>query len=248
MVGLAVDLGFLGGVLSLEGGEQLDAAALAHRADLAGADLVVIPLGGDDRPGFSVEEARRVKAIVRKRVCVALRGSRMVDQALALKPAEVLFLSEGGGPVSLDLRTAGSSPLADATAKVRATGAMAVIAVEPKEKDILAAQDAGAMAVELSAAAFGIAASDDGALDAHRRLSAAARTASDVGLRVRAGVGSASAARVARLAEVPEVEQIRVGASLLSGAFYEGIGSAVTALRREIARGAKRGEHAKEEE
>src|SRR5258706_16036052 len=95
VVGLAVDLGFLGGVLSLEGGEQMDAAAAAHRADLAGADLVVIPLGGDDRPGFSEEEARRVKSILRKRVCVAIRGIRMLDQALALRPAEILFLADG---------------------------------------------------------------------------------------------------------------------------------------------------------
>ena len=248
MVGLAVDLGFLGGILSLVGGEQLDAAAFAHRADLAGADLVVIPLGGDDRPGFTLEEARRIKAIVRKRVCVALRGVRMVDQAIALKPAEVLFLAEGGGPISLDLRTAGSCPLADATAKVRATGAAAIVAVEPREKDILAAQDAGASAVELSAVVFHLASSDDAALDAYRRLAAAARTASDVGLRVRAGGGWSTATRVARLAEVPEVEQIRVGASLLSGSFYEGIGAAVTALRKEIARGARRGENAKEEE
>lgn len=248
MVGLAVDLGFLGGVLSLEGGEQLDSAAFAHRADLAGADIVVIPLGGEDRPGFSLEEARRVKAIVRKRVCVALRGTRMVEQALGLKPAEVLFLSEGGGPVSLDLRTAGSSPLSEATARVRAAGALAVVAVAPTEKDVLAAQDAGAMAVELAATAFGLAPTDDAALDFHRRLAAAARTASDVGLRVFAAGDCSIPARVSRLAEIPEVEQIRVGASLLSGAFYEGIGAAVSAVRREISRGARRGEHAKEEE
>ena len=248
MVGLAVDLGFLGGILSLEGGEQLDAAAAAHRADLAGADQIVIPLGGEDRPGLSMEEARRVKAIVRKRVCVALRGLRMVEQALALRPSEVLFLSEGGGPVALDLLTAGSGPLAEATSRVRAAGSLPVVCVDPEEKDVLAAQDAGAAAVELDAAEVGLAGTDDAALAAHRRLAAAARAASDVGLRVRAGGGSAGPVRVSRMAEVPEVEQIRVGAALLAGAFYEGIGSAVAALRREISRGARRGERQEEEE
>jgi pyridoxine 5-phosphate synthase len=248
VVGLAVDLEFLGGVLSLEGGDQLDPAAAAHRADLAGADLVVIPLGGEDGPGLSMEEARRVKAIVRKRVSVSVRGVRMVEQALALRPAEVLFLSEGGGPVPLDLRTAGDGPLADATARARAAGVLAVVSVRPEEQDVLAAQDAGASAVELAAADFGAAATDDAALEAHRRLAAAARTAADVGLRVRAGGGSAGPARVCRLAEVPEVEQVRVGAALLAGAFYEGIGAAVSSLRREVSRAARRGERQEEEE
>lgn len=248
MVGLAIDLGFLGGVLSLEGGDQMDAAAAAHRADLAGADFVVIPLGGEDRPGFSLEEARRIKSIVRKRVCVALRGIHLLDQALALRPAEILFLADGGGPLPLDLRTAGEGPLAEATARVRAAGVLAVISVEPEEKDVLAAQDAGAGAVELAAIDYGNAATDDAALAAHRRLAAAARTASEVGLRVRAGGGSAGALRVSRIAEVPEIEQIRVGPALLAVAFYEGIGSAVSALRREISRGARRGERKEEEE
>jgi pyridoxine 5-phosphate synthase len=248
VVGIAIDLGFLGGVLSLEGGEQLDAAAAAHRVDLAGADLVVLPLGGDDGPGFSVEEARRVKAILRKRMAVALRGVRMVDQALALRPAEILFMSEGGGPVPLDLRTAGEGPLSVAVGRVRAAGILAVVCVETTEADVLAAQDAGATVIELAALDYGNAPTDDAAIDAHRRLSAAARTAADVGLRVRAGGGSAGAVRVSRLAEVPEVEMVRVGPALLAGAFYEGIGAAVASLRREISRGARRAERQKEEE
>ena len=248
MVGLAIDLGFLGGVLSLEGGEQLDAAAAAHRADLAGADLVVLPLGGEDGPGFSMEEARRVKAILRKRFCVALRGIKMVEQALALRPSEVLFLSDGGGPVALDIVTAGESPLALAAGRVRAAGILPVFCVDPAEADVLAAQDAGAGAVELAAIDYGNAPTDDAAIDAHRRLAAAARAAGDLGLRVRAGGGSAGAVRTARLAELPEVEQIRVGPALLAGSFYEGIGAAVASLRREISRGARRMERQEEEE
>lgn len=248
MVGLAVDLEFLGGILSLEGGDALDAAALAHRADLAGADSVVIPLGGDDRPGFSLEEARRVRSILRKPVAVALRGTRMVDEALSLRPAEVLFLSEHGGPVRLDIATASSGPLSEATARVRAAGSVPVVCVAPEEGEVLAAQDAGAGAVELSAGDFGAARTDDAAVYAHRRLARAARTASDLGMRVRTGGGAADPGRVSRLAEVPEVEQVRVGAGLLAGAFYEGIGAAVAALRTEIDRGARRGERLAAEE
>ena len=248
MVGLAIDLGFLGGVLSLEGGDQLDAAAAAHRADQAGADLVIVPLGGDDGAGFSADEARRIKAILRKRFSVAVRGLKLVPDALSLRPAELLFLSEGGGPVPLDLRTAGESPLAEAVGKARAAGVLPVVSIDPTEADVLAAQDAGAGAVEFDASAFGAATTDDAAVEAYRRLAGAARTAKDLGLRVRAGGGSAGSVRLARLAEVPEVEQIRVGPVLLSGAFYEGIGAAVAAVRREIARGARRLERQEEEE
>lgn len=248
MVGIAVDLGFLGGVLSLEGGRGLDAAAAAHRADQAGADLMVVPLCGEDRPGYTVEEVRRVQAIVRKPLAIALRGVRMLEEALSLQPAEVLFLSESGGPVPLDLATAGSGPLSEATARVRAAGALPVVAVVPLEAEILAAQDAGALAVELAAGEFGAARTEEAAVDAHRRLVRSARTASDLGVRVRVGGGSPDRARVSRLAEIPEVEQVRVGASLLSGAFYEGIGTAVAALRTEIERGARRGDRIREEE
>jgi pyridoxine 5'-phosphate synthase PdxJ len=247
VVGLAVDLGFLSGILSLEGGDLLDAAAVAHRADQAGADLLVVPLGGEDRPGFTVEDARRVMAIVRKRVSIALRGTRMVEEALALRPAEVLFLSESGGPVALDLRTAGKGALSEATARVRSAGAIPVICVDPDEPSVLAAQDAGALVVELAAGGLGRSASDDQSLDGHRKVAVAARAAADVGLRVRACGGSVGPARASRLAEVPEVEQIRVGPGLLSGGFYEGVGSAVGDFRREIARGARRGERGEEE-
>ncbi len=248
MVGLAVDLEFLGGILSLEGGGALDAAALAHRMDLAGADAVVIPLGGDDGPGFSLEEARRVRTILRKPVAVALRGTGLLEEALSLRPAEVLFLSEHGGPVRLDIATASSGPLSEATARVRKAGSLPVVCVSPEEADVLAAQDAGAGAVELAAAAFGAARTDDAAVDAYLRISRAARSASDLGLRVRAGGGAAVLGRISRLAEVPEVEQVRVGAGLLAGAFYEGIGEAVAALRTEIDRGARRGERLAAEE
>jgi pyridoxine 5'-phosphate synthase PdxJ len=247
VVGLSVDLAFLSGILSLEGGDMLDAAAFAHRADLAGADLLVIPLGGEDRPGFTVEDARRVMSIVRKRVCIAVRGTRLVDEALSLKPSEVLFLSDSGGPVALDLRTAGKGPLSEATARARAAGATPVVCVDPDEKSVLAAQDAGALVVELAAGGLGRGASEDQAVDGHRRVAVAARAAADVGLRVRACGGSATPTRVSRLAEVPEIEQIRVGPGLLSGSFYEGVGAAVHAFRREIARGARRGEREEEE-
>ncbi len=120
--------------------------------------------------------------------------------------------------------------------------------MDPEEPAVLAAQDAGATAVELAAIDYGNATTDDAAVESHRRLAAAARTAAEVGLRVRAGGGSAGPGRVSRLAEVPEVEQIRVGSGLLAGAFYEGIGSAVSSLRREIARGARRAERQEEEE
>jgi pyridoxine 5'-phosphate synthase PdxJ len=101
--------------------------------------------------------------------------------------------------------------------------------------------------VELAAAAFGGAPTEDAALEAHRRLAAAARAAAEIGLRVRAGGGAGGSARVARLAEIPEVEQIRVGPALLAGAFYEGIGASVGALRRAIDRGALRGERGRAE-
>jgi pyridoxine 5'-phosphate synthase PdxJ len=248
VVGLAVDLGFLSGVLSLEGGDLMDAAAFAHRADLAGTDLFVLPLGGDDGPGFSAAEAARVMATVRKRVSLALRGTRLLDEALALRPAEVLFLSETGGPVGLDLRSTGRGPLAEATAKVRASGAVPVISVPPDEKSVLAAQDAGALVVEIAANGLGHAATDDQSVDGHRRVASAARAAADVGMRVRACGGACGSSRASRLAEVPEVEQIRVGPGLLAGSFYEGVGAAVDAFRREIARGARRGERGDEEE
>ena len=247
MVGLAVDLGFLSGVLSLEGGDQMDAAAFAHRADLAGTDLFVLPLGGEDRPGFTVAEAARVMATVRKKVSIALRGTRLVDEALSLRPAEVLFLSESGGPVGLDLRDAGRGPLAEATAKVRAAGAVPVVSVAPDEKSVLAAQDAGALVVEIAANGLARDATEDQSVDGHRRVAATARAAADVGMRVRACGGACGSSRASRLAEVPEVEQIRVGPGLLAGSFYEGVGAAVDAIRREIERGARRGERGEEE-
>ena len=248
MVGLAVDLGFLSGVLSLEGGDLMDAAAFAHRADLAGTDLFVLPLGGDDGPGFNAAEVARVMATVRTRVSLSLRGTRLIDQALALKPAELLFLSESGGPVGLDLRSAGKGPLAEATAKARAAGVIPVIAVPADEKSVLAAQDAGALIVEIAANGLTRVATEDQSVDGHRKVSVAARAAADVGLRVRACGGACCSSRASRLAEVPEVEQIRVGPGLLAGSFYEGVGAAVDAFRREIARGARRGERGEEEE
>lgn len=61
-------------------------------------------------------------------------------------------------------------------------------------------------------------------------------------------VAPSDGGRLSRLAEMPEVEQVRVGASLLARSVYKGIGAAVRAARDEIERGARRGDRGEEQE
>ncbi len=249
MVRLAVDVTFMSRIRDSGPVAGLDPAALAHRADLAGADTVVArlePAAGAG--GFVAAEVRRIAGIVRGRVSVAVRGTASVEDALALEPAEVLFLGKDAGPVDLRLEGAAADPLVGALEKVRAAGATPVVAVWPDPAAVLAAQDAGAEVVELDAGTFGEARTDDAMAEALRRFSEAARTASGVGLRVRAGGGIPGPGAVARLAEVPEVEEIRVGPALLARAVYDGFEAAVRALRDEIERGARRGDRSYEEQ
>ncbi|MHC4820403.1 MAG: pyridoxine 5'-phosphate synthase [Planctomycetota bacterium] len=237
MIGLAVDLGFLGAFDTLEGGEGIDAAAFAHRVDLAGADRVVVPLSDGDAPGFDTVEAARIAAILRIPFTVSIRSLDLLDAALKLGPDEVLFLGSGGGPVSLDLEDAATGTLSEATARVRAAEATAVVHVVPSQEAVLAAQDAGAGIVEIDTVVYGRATTDGRAMAAHRNIVDAARTAGEIGIRVRVGGGAPDATRLARLAELHEVESVRVGAALLRHVVYEGVSTAVGDVRRALERG-----------
>jgi pyridoxine 5-phosphate synthase len=260
VVGLAVDLGFVGALRAADAGRDLDPAVVAHRVELAGADLVVIPLGSDGEDGaaggagdpdggrcLTEAEAVRVAAILRGKVCVSLRGTARLDAALRLRPAEILLQGDDGGPLPLALGAA-AGEVGRATVRAREAGVVPVLSVRPTVEAVMAAQDAGAGLVELHAGDFASAAGDEAAVVAFLRLSGAAREAAEVGMRVRAGGGFPRGARLARLAEVREVETVRVGPPLLARAVYEGLTAAVAALRAEIDRGARRGDRGEEEE
>lgn len=111
--------------------------------------------------------------------------------------------------------------------------------VDPELAAMEASAELGAQAVELHTGVFATAiesANEDLALKEIKRLQAAASRAKDLGLSVHAGHGLTfvSAVRIAK--EIPEIEELNIGHFLVCQALYDGLGLAVSEMKRVITR------------
>jgi pyridoxine 5-phosphate synthase len=103
----------------------------------------------------------------------------------------------------------------------------------PTEEALLAASEVGADWVDLDTSAFAQAANDAVRLHEFLALRKAAATARQLGLRVTMG-GHLGPPGLARIALLPEVEEIHLGFAVLARAIFIGLTQAVKDLRSEM--------------
>jgi pyridoxine 5-phosphate synthase len=205
-----------------------DPIPAASICEMAGASGITIHLREDRRHIIDrdLEIMRRVVTTVLNLEMAAT--DEMIEIATHVKPDICTLVpekreertTEGGLSVAGDLEhvTAAASALKEAGIRVS-------LFIDPSMEEIAASNKAGADMIELHTGDYCEAARDDRRKQLERLVEGAA-LAADLGLRVAAGHGL-HYHNVREVADIPEVEELNIGHSIISRAVFVGIDAAV---------------------
>jgi pyridoxine 5-phosphate synthase len=237
MIRLGVNLDHVATLRQARLGRAPDVLAAGHAALLGGADHVVAHLR-EDRRHVQDRDVRLLRDALALPLQLEMAATpEMTRFARDLKPAGVCLVpekreertTEGGLSVERDAEV-----LKRVVADLGEAGIAVSLFVDPDEKALVAAGEIGAPAVELHTGRYADAANEGLRLREHRALARAAVTAKSLGFRVHAGHGL-DYGNVARVAALPEVEELNIGFSIVARAVFSGLEAAVAEMRLRIA-------------
>lgn len=211
-------------------GRQPDPVEAALACEAAGADGITAHLR-EDRRHIQDDDVERLKKAVRtyfnlEMACVA----EMLEIARNIKPQQVTLVPERREEITteggLDIL---SEPkrIQNAVDALGDAGIRVSLFIDPTRAAVEQSRKLGVPAIELHTGAYSHDPSSAGPIDA---LQDAARRAADLGIAVHAGHGL-TVANVARVAEIPEVEELNIGHSIVSRAVFVGLDAAVKEMR-----------------
>jgi pyridoxine 5-phosphate synthase len=224
--------------------------AAAMICEQAGADGITIHLRGDRR---HIQD--RDLYVLRQAVTTYLNvemaaTEEMMKIAIDVKPDAVSLVPENPHEITTEggLNVPANIAIVRAAVnRLRDSGIMASLFIDPDPHQIEAAREVNAQQVELCTAAYAEAMlgahaiHGEGALRANhelRRLREGAALAAQFGLHVAAGHGL-TIRNVGAVAEISEVEEFNIGHSIISQSVFVGLESAVLAMRDAIAAGSR---------
>jgi pyridoxine 5-phosphate synthase len=219
--------------------------AAAMICEQAGADGITIHLRGDRR---HIQD--RDVYVLRQAVTIYLNvemaaTEEMMKIAIDVKPDAVSLVPENPNEITTEggLNVPANIAIVRAAVnRLRDSGIMASLFIDPDPHQIEAAREVNAQQVELCTAAYAEATlganaiHGEGAVRANqelRRLREGAALAAQFGLHVAAGHGL-TIRNVSAVAEISEVEEFNIGHSIISQAVFIGLESAVRAIKAAI--------------
>jgi len=201
-------------------------------ADLAGADQITLHVR-EDRRHVNERDLKLIKEVIHSRVNLEMAVTEeMLNIALEVKPDQVTLVPEKREEITteggLDV-VSNFDRVKDAVEKLRKAGIVVNLFIDPEEKQIEAAAKVGADAVELHTGRFAekFAAKDQkGVEEELERLKRAASLSKALGLKVYAGHGL-TYKNVKLVAQIPEIEELNIGHSIIANAILKGLKEAV---------------------
>jgi pyridoxine 5-phosphate synthase len=222
--------------------------AAAMACEQAGADGITIHLRGDRRH-IQDADVMLLRQAVSTYLNVEMAATEeMVKIAIDTQPDAVSLVPETRGEITTEGGLNVRSNIAIVRAAVnrlRDSGIMTSLFIDPDPDQIEAAREVNAQQVELCTAAYaestlgssGI--HGEGAVRANhelRRLGEGAALAAQYGLHVAAGHGL-TVRNVTAVARISEVEEFNIGHHIVSRALFVGLSQAVREMREAIAAG-----------
>jgi pyridoxine 5-phosphate synthase len=205
-----------------------DVLAAAECCERAGAHGITVHLRADRRHIQDADIYRLRKQIGTKLNFELGNTAEIVAIALEVKPAEVCLVPEERREVTTEggLDVAGQlAELRPNVDRLRGAGIRVSMFIEPSRAQIEASQTVGAQIVELHTGAFANAEGDAQRAEL-RRLREAAALAHGLGLQVNAGHGI-NYTNIALIHEVPHLEELNIGHSIVARAVFVGLEAAV---------------------
>ena len=213
-----------------------DLVAAAAICERAGARSITVHLRADRRH-LQDRDLARLRSSVRSKLNLELGNTpEILAIALRTKPEDVCLVPENRQEITTEggLDAHGQrAELAPTIAALNTAGLRVSLFIDPNEAQVRAAAELGAPVIELHTGAFANA-TDDAPAELSR-LRDAAKLAHELGLQVNAGHGLNYQNLPALLPQVPHLQELNIGHSIVSRAVFVGLERAVTEMLKLMA-------------
>lgn len=229
MAKLGLNVDHVATVRQARGGVEPDPVTAAALGELAGAEGITIHLR-EDRRHIQDRDLEILRRTVKTKLNLEMAATQeMVRIALRTKPEQVTLVpekrqeltTEGGLDVILNLKSIG-----DAVKRLRDSGIVVSLFIDPDQEQIKAASKSGADYIEIHTGAY--AAAPDWATQKRELegIDAAIKLATKVGMGVNAGHGI-NYVNIKPLAALGGIEEYNIGHSIMARAILVGMDRAV---------------------
>ncbi len=217
--------------------DEPDPVQAAVLCEAAGADGITVHLR-EDRRHIQDHDVERLAEQVQVLNLELATSEDVVALASRLRPYQATLVPEKREEITTEGGLDLSRPnprLRDTIRRLEEAGCRVSLFIDPEPTVLDAAKDLGVPAVELHTGRYAHTwRAGDAALDELRR---AARHAADMGLFVHAGHGL-TYLNVVPVAQIPEIEELNIGHSIVSRAVMTGMHAAVAEMRH-LVKGAR---------
>jgi len=211
-----------------------DPVAAAVLAELGGADGITVHLR-EDRRHIQERDVRCLRQTVRTHLNLEMAATpEMVAIALDIRPDYVTLVPERREEITTEggLDVVQSEALLTKTVEELQRHHIPVsLFIDPEPEQIRAAQQTGAVCIELHTGAYASAKKPTARQQELERLTRGAQLAQELGLRVNAGHGL-TYQNVYPVACIPGMEELNIGHSIISRAVLVGLTQAVRDMKR----------------
>ena len=212
-----------------------DVIEAARICEAAGAHGITVHLR-EDRRHIQDRDVWKLREILTLPLNLEMANApEIVEIALKLKPAIVCIVPERRQEVTTEggLEVAGNRAAITSTCKRMNDAGIAVsLFIAPDAAQVEASAAVGAQFIELHTGAYAEKFPNEGEFE---RLQKAAAQGRGAGLRINAGHGL-NYENVSRLHQIPDVEDLNIGHSIVSRAVFVGLAEAVKAMLRLISK------------
>lgn len=210
-------------------GHEPDPIYAAGIAEMAGASGIIVHLR-EDRRHIRDRDVVLLRQIVRTTLNLEMAATEeMVRIATEILPDMATFVPEKRQELTTEggLDVAGlKGHVHDATKELQKAGIKVSLFIDPDEKQIRAAKEAGADMIEIHTGTYSDAPTEDRRLEELRKVMIAAKGAKAAGLGVNAGHGL-NYRNVQDIVAIPEIDELSIGHSIVARAVLVGLDQAV---------------------
>jgi pyridoxine 5-phosphate synthase len=209
-----------------------DPIRAAQLAEEAGADLITLHLR-EDRRHIKDADLLALRPLIKTRMNLECAVTpEMIKIACKVKPHDVCLVPEKREEVTTEggLDVVGHFEVVKAATKqLQEAGIRVSFFIDPEEKQIQAAKDAGATVVELHTGRYADLSGSDQATELER-IRKAAQFGKSIGLRVNAGHGLHEG-NVMLVAAITELSELNIGHAIVAEAIFKGWQKAITDMK-----------------
>ncbi len=230
---LGVNIDHVATLRQARGTKYPDPLLAALLAEQSGADSITLHLR-EDRRHIQDRDVRLFKDALQTRMNLEMAATaEMLKIACEIKPQDVCLVPEKRNEVTTEggLDVVGQrTAMADVCAQLKSAGIRVSLFIDPDRKQVDAAMQAGAPAIELHTGSY----ADHRGTEQARELSRlidATRYASSLGLVVNAGHGL-HYHNVQPIAAILEIVELNIGHSIVARAVFDGLANAVREMKR----------------